>query len=1441
MSRLRRVAKILIGLIVVLFILLGLGIAAIETGWAKNQLRQVIVRQANQYLTATLDIGSLGGSLFRGIELGDVRLSRDGRTLIAIEEITVSYSIRELLQPGVVIRRVRIVRPRVIGSKQADGRWDLGALVKRESKEQERRGPGRPIEVQAIEVVDGHVTMNAPLDFGAAHVPTDFDKLNASLAFAYYPVRWQLTFQKISWLGTKPELSATNVTGVFGRGPTGWFFDRFHVVTPRSDFRMQGVINSEKDPTEFDLQVTAARFAFQEWAGVLHGLKNIAVEAAFDTSLRGSTHALGAELRVAGTGGGIRGHVTLDTSVPGWHGAGTVDVETLELGHWLNRPDRPSDVTGRVTFDLALGLGQHFPRGSYSFDGPHAMYMNYAADNLKARGRITERAVEIASATAVAYDAHVSVTNGSIGIEEPFPYRFAGTTTAVDLRRVPKALPVPHVESVLAFDYDVTGTFSHPFIAGTATFAASEFLGARIGAGMAGSIDTSQQPIHYTGDGEIDGVNMRAFGEGLDIAWMRDPRYAGTISGHFRVDGRGSAAASLALTADGRLTRASMFHGEFRDANVTMTLEHGDLDASYDGSLTGVDPAIAFSDSRFAASLTGTATAHATVRHLLTAEKLTLDDYDVNGRLRLAGSRLHDVAIDHGAVEATLRGGTLSIAQLDLHGPAVDGTGRGTITLTEPPSTDFSFDAARLDLAQLKAITGRDLAGLIATKGHASGLFDDLHLVGEATASDLDAFDVQALTLTGTYDFTGRRGEIKTNGEFLTIFGNTIRQATGVATYDAPSLHFDFAVSQTETRQGHLTGTVAIDQSQPDVTDLAISDLTVTLGPSPWRLASGDTPPHVKWSARAIDFTPMSFLTTAGGDGRIGLSGSWRTDGSGAVKVTVSHVYLESLQGALRPARFGGVLDADITMRGTRDLPIVSGTATITAGRIERVSYQKLAVTLEYVNQMATVDIRLDQAPGVTVTAVGSIPLALFDTDARDQPIDLTVRSTSVDLGLVEGVTTVVNAVSGTARLDVHVVGTGHDPHLDGSVSVANAAFQVESSGSKYKNASVAMRLARDRITVEALHVEDNGGHPLDVHGSLGTHELRVGELELDATAKHFEVIRNELGHIDVDATLSFRGRFEQPTVTGDISINGGDLRVDEVLARTIFQPYATTPTEIAALDAVAALNPWDRLFLDVSLHVPESLRLVGNNVQISQGTPIGLGDINMRVGGDLYLYKGPAGALSITGSLDSVSGAYTFQGRRFQVVESESSINFRGDLNPDVYVTVTRTIAAVETRVTIAGSLHQPELQLSSVPPLDSSDILSLIVFNTSTNELSPSQQQELVVRAGTLAAGFLAAPIMSAIQQEIGLQVLDIEPSADLVNSGPRVTIGQELAPGLVAQFSRQFGQEAYDEATVEYYLSRILRLRATFSDAQSLEARSPFRRVERAGIDLLFFFSF
>ena len=506
-----RVAKGLLGLIALLLLLVVAALVAAETGWAKNRLRSLIIGQANQYLTATLDIGRLEGSLFRGLQLGDISLSRDGRTLVRIDEVALSYSIRELVQRGVTIRKVRLTRPYVAAQKMADGRWDLGALVKRESREQERTGPNRPIRIDSIEIVDGHISLGSPLTFGAARIPTDYQSLNAAFSFTYIPVRWTLQFDRVSWIGHAPDLSVDPLSGVFGRGPGGWFFERLSVKTARSAFTLDGRVNSTR-PTTLDLRVQAPKFAFQEWSGVLRGLANIAVEAGFDTSLKGPVNQLETDLRLAGTGGGVHGHLTLDTTVPGWHGTGAVDVNRLNLARWLNREERASDITGHVTFNLALELGRRFPRGIYAFNGPHAMYMGYAADAIKARGQITSTSVLIAEASAVAYGAQVTTREGSIGIDAPFPFHFQGTTTRIDLRRLPAAIPVPHVESLLTFDYDVDGRFDDPFITGRAQFADSEFLGATVGAGTVGTIDTLQQPLRYTGEGDVSGISLRRFG-----------------------------------------------------------------------------------------------------------------------------------------------------------------------------------------------------------------------------------------------------------------------------------------------------------------------------------------------------------------------------------------------------------------------------------------------------------------------------------------------------------------------------------------------------------------------------------------------------------------------------------------------------------------------------------------------------------------------------------------------------------------------------------------------------------------------------------------------------------------------------------------------------------------------------------------------------------------
>ena len=71
-----------------------------------------------------------------------------------------------------------------------------------------------------------------------------------------------------------------------------------------------------------------------------------------------------------------------------------------------------------------------------------------------------------------------------------------------------------------------------------------------------------------------------------------------------------------------------------------------------------------------------------------------------------------------------------------------------------------------------------------------------------------------------------------------------------------------------------------------------------------------------------------------------------------------------------------------------------------------------------------TIDVRLDQAPGTWLTAKGTVPLALFDRHLPERAIDVAIVSSPIDLGLLAGVTDVVNRATGQMRLEVRAIGT---------------------------------------------------------------------------------------------------------------------------------------------------------------------------------------------------------------------------------------------------------------------------------------------------------------------------------------------------------------------------------------------------------------------------------
>ena len=1424
-------------------VLAGALVSFLQTRSGQDELRQLIVSQAGRVLDATLEIGSISGSLFGGVELRQVRVIRDGITIIAVDRIRVDYRLRELTDDGATrIRSLTLTKPRVRAARTAEGRWNLATIIRRDPTKPKDDG-GRPVAFDAVTIVDGDIRFDDPLVLGSVHVPTTMASLQSTIALTYARSTWTFALGDTRFDGASPDLAVSRLNGTLEVGDAGWRFDRLHIATRDSEFTLGGRVDQTVRPSTLDLSLAARQVTFQEWAGLLSGLSNLAVVSSFDATMKGPPSALQTHIALRSNGGDVTADVVLDSTIPGWHARGSASVARLDLARWLNRPERPSDITGAADLDVDLQLGGHFPVGRFAFKGPHVRYLDYRADDVETSGRLSPTDALLDHTTATAYGANVRLSSGSVGIDAPYAYHLVGLANGLDLRRVPRDLSVPHVESSLVLDYDVTGQLAVPTLKGRATFGESLFLGAVVHEGARGEIDTEVVPFRYAWEGSIEQVDLNHFGRALDMAWLADPKYNGTVRGHFHAEGAGSEPATMTMTGGGRLERADLFRGRLTDADVGVSLGRGSMTARFDGQMDRIDAAIAMGDPFYDARLTGHARGSMTVRDLLVRTPET-GDYTLDAAAELGASVVRGIPVNTGTAVASMADSLMRVDRLELFGPSLDVTATGTLALDAVRTSRLDYQVSRADLPGLRDTLGRDMSGVLTTTGVLTGTTAMPHLTGDASITSVGLAGTTASTARGTYDV---EWPVDTptafTGHLVAAFGSIVS-----TTPLADRLELDLTRSDGglvvrasavltggDTIAGTLNGGLDLDAQR-----LSIAALTLDARGTSWQLAPASSA-RLAWTEVATSIDALQLVDRATGRQRVTVSGTWDPAmPSSGLRLVTQGVLVEPLattaQGA---ALYAGTLETDLLISPTTSQPRLSGTFAVTGGRVRRLQYERFAGHVEYQGDTAAVDVRFDQAPGVWLTAVGTLPASALDRTAPEQPLRLALKSSPIGMGLLEGVTDLVKNVDGQMQLDVTVLGTTRDPHFTGRVDLRGAAFDVTASGARYKNGRLALALGSDRVTVETLHVEDELGHPLDVTGSLGTHELRVGDLQVAVSARNFQVLRNEFGRVQVDARLTLGGEFESPRLAGAVTVSAGSLNVDRILDRTMFQPYATVQSSLPAVDPIVALNPWERLGLDIELHVPGTLRMTGENVQVSPGTPLGLGDINLRAFGDLYLYKDPAQPMYVTGSFDSLTGTYAFQSRRFDL-DPISSITFRGDLNPELYVTVNRLISGVDTRVSIVGALEQPELRLASTPPLDPSDILSLIVFNTSTNELSALQQQQLAIRAGTLAAGFIAAPMVSALERTLGIDTLEIEPGAD-IRGGARVTVGNEIAPGLVARFSRQFGAADYDEATLEYYLSRILRIRATFSDAGTLTARSPFRRVERAGIDLLLFFSF
>src|SRR3989442_4287058 len=92
--RANMVRRLVHALVIVLTLIIGAAAAAIivsQTAWFKNLIRAYIVREANLYLNGTLSIERLSGNVLFGLEMENVAVSMDGRSVVTLKDFGLDY------------------------------------------------------------------------------------------------------------------------------------------------------------------------------------------------------------------------------------------------------------------------------------------------------------------------------------------------------------------------------------------------------------------------------------------------------------------------------------------------------------------------------------------------------------------------------------------------------------------------------------------------------------------------------------------------------------------------------------------------------------------------------------------------------------------------------------------------------------------------------------------------------------------------------------------------------------------------------------------------------------------------------------------------------------------------------------------------------------------------------------------------------------------------------------------------------------------------------------------------------------------------------------------------------------------------------------------------------------------------------------------------------
>ncbi len=407
-----------------------------------------------------------------------------------------------------------------------------------------------------------------------------------------------------------------------------------------------------------------------------------------------------------------------------------------------------------------------------------------------------------------------------------------------------------------------------------------------------------------------------------------------------------------------------------------------------------------------------------------------------------------------------------------------------------------------------------------------------------------------------------------------------------------------------------------------------------------------------------------------------------------------------------------------------------------------------------------------------------------------------------------------VTDIQGDIRVHAEMKGPFTESGFSGEITLQEVGGALPQLEPSFGNINGKIRIMSSHVSVENLTGKLGTG-TFQINGDMGFEKFIPGMIQLELKANKMLIHVPETMDVLINTDLMATGTPENLMIEGDIVILEG------MYYKNVKLNLLKKITEKKRTGELPARKPpypfFDKMKYNIRIKYREPF-IVENNIAYLEIHP------------DLVI-SGTLNTPVISGSAKVHAGTLSYQNKTF-VVE-KGIINFANPykIEPDIDIMGSVDIRQWRISLSLSGVPDRLVVELSSTPPEEDADILSLLIFGKTTYEIKGGNEG-VIASPGMMLAQLMASSYGEDIKKTTGLDYLELETEsteAEGASDAVKVTVGKDLSERLAVKYSVEQGKNGYNQrATSEYKLLEHILL-SGFQDIKGSYGGEIIFRVE------------